>query len=139
PGFGREARQGQRFTTLNIKEEYLPGGQKRRTAETIHEVTVTEDCLNGIGFLHGGCTAYWIDSCSSIALSALDSPDESTLPSVSLNLSVTYHAPAPLGAKLRLISNVVAFSARVQTVRCEVWDVSEPIHKIVASATHIKM
>ncbi|KZP00271.1 hypothetical protein CALVIDRAFT_533916, partial [Calocera viscosa TUFC12733] len=123
PGFGRDIRQGLRFLTLNVNEEPLSTGEsgdkpasRRRTAEAVHEVTVKEEFLNGIGFLHGGCTAYLIDACSSIALTALDPPDESMLPSVSLNLSVTYHAPAPLGAHLRLISTVVAFAARVQTV-----------------------
>ncbi|EJU06640.1 Thioesterase/thiol ester dehydrase-isomerase [Dacryopinax primogenitus] len=102
-------------------------------------MTVTEDCLNGMGFLHGGCTAYLIDTCSSITLTALDPPDYSIPPTVSLNLNVTYHAAASLGASLRIISTVVSFSTRVQTVRCEVWDVTNPTHRLVASGMHIKM
>jgi len=140
PGFGRDVRQGLRFTTLNVKDEPTPAGKaKRRVTEAIHEVMVTEDFLNGIGFMHGGCTAYLIDACSSIALTALDPPDDGTLPSVSLNLDVTYHAAASLGSNLRLISTVISFSTRVQTVRCEVWDISKPVPKLVASANHIKM
>lgn len=142
PGFGKDVRKGMRFTTLNLKEEALSSGDaderpRRRTAETIHEVTVTEDFLNGMGFLHGGCTAYLIDSCSSIGFVALSPPD--TPPSVSLNLAVTYHQAAPPGARLRFISTVIAFSARVQTVRCEVWDITKPAHRLVATGTHIKM
>ncbi len=62
PGFGRDVRLGVQFTRLNLNEEALPSGQKRRTAVTEHEITVTEDFLNGMGFMHGGCTAYFIDA-----------------------------------------------------------------------------
>jgi acyl-coenzyme A thioesterase 13 len=71
PGFGRDVRKNVRFTTLDMYEGSASDGhgrtegkgKGRRCAEAVHEAKVTEEMLNAMGFLHGGCTAYMIDMC----------------------------------------------------------------------------
>jgi len=134
PDFGYENKKTLKFVALNAYGEKDKSGKEKRTIETIHETTVAKAHLNSGGNLHGGCAAFLIDVCSSSTLSPFAEGDTMA---VSMNLNVVYHAPAPLGTPLRIVSTSVSAGGRVQTVRSEIWDTQR--NKLVASGMHLKM
>lgn len=77
--------------------------------------------LNGGGNVHGGCTAYLIDMCTSMAFPALAiyNGGESK-PSVSQAINTVYHGPAQLGDVLKIVSTTITMGARILTANCEV-------------------
>ncbi|KZO99717.1 hypothetical protein CALVIDRAFT_357698 [Calocera viscosa TUFC12733] len=134
PDFGYENKKQIKFVALNAYGENDGSGKEKRMIETIHETAVTNAFLNSGGNMHGGCAAFLIDVCSSATLSPFAQDDNMA---VSMNLNVTYHAPAPLGTPLRIISTSVSAGGRVSTVRSEIWDTKRD--KLVASGVHLKM
>ncbi|KZS91315.1 hypothetical protein SISNIDRAFT_487635 [Sistotremastrum niveocremeum HHB9708] len=102
----------------------------RRRATVICECTVEQDMVNGAGNMHGGCTGY--------LMAATKNKDGSYGTSgVSQSLNIVYHAPAPVGTQLRIVSSTVAVGGRVMTARCEIWD--KALDRLVASCVHTKM
>ncbi|KAI0034591.1 HotDog domain-containing protein, partial [Vararia minispora EC-137] len=93
---------------------------------------VKTDMLNGGGNMQGGCTAFLIDVCSSLGLAAAGRPE-----TVSQAINISYHAPAPLGCKIRIINTSMAIGARISSIRCEIWDVTHK--RLVATGIHMKM
>ena len=111
-------------------------------ARAVCELTVEEDMINGGGNIHGGCSAFLIDVCSTLALMTLsmtNSPDADfqALRSVSQSLNVVYHSPAGLGDKIRLVNSTMTLGARAQSARTEIWNLTH--HRLVASGVHVKM
>ncbi|CAE6523356.1 unnamed protein product [Rhizoctonia solani] len=124
--------------TLNDIKGNAPDDQKQIRAE----IKTAGDMLNLLGTLHGGCAAYLIDICTSIAIAV--APQGVNNPSewwgktgVSQALNVLYHAPARSGTTLKIISETIVLGGRAGTVRCEIWDM--PNNTLVASGTHTKM
>ncbi|KAG6902210.1 hypothetical protein C0995_003042 [Termitomyces sp. Mi166 len=102
------------------------------------ELTVEEDMLNGGGNIHGGCSAFLIDICSSMSITMLrlaTSGDREY--SVSQSLNIVYHSPAGLGDRIRLVNTTLTIGGRVLSARTEIWNVTH--HRLVASGVHIKM
>ncbi|KAG9126129.1 hypothetical protein FRC07_004777 [Ceratobasidium sp. 392] len=129
---------------LRIEEvsvgEFLVNGKSRSTV--VCTILVKEDMLNLLGTLHGGCTAFLIDACTSIALSILPkgvkNPDDWWgKMAVSQALNVMYHTPARTGATLKIVSETVVAGGRAGTIRCEIWDSTNNV--LVATGTHTKM
>ncbi|KAI0784893.1 HotDog domain-containing protein [Abortiporus biennis] len=106
-------------------------------AKVVIEVDVTSDMINGNGTLHGGCTAYLVDFCTSIAISLHSGYLGNWRRHVSSTLSVTYHAPAALGSRIRIINTTVAMGARAMTARAEIYDATNK--RLAATGTHVKM
>ncbi|KAJ7223056.1 HotDog domain-containing protein [Mycena pura] len=104
----------------------------KQEGRVVCEIVVTEDMLNGGGNLHGGCSAYLIDNCSSLSLMIVQPG-----PNVSQSLNIVYHSPATLGDKLRIVNTSIAIGARALSARAEIWNVTK--HRLVASGVHIKM
>ncbi|KAJ7916938.1 HotDog domain-containing protein [Mycena leptocephala] len=100
--------------------------------KVICELVVTEDMLNGGGTVHGGCSAYLIDMCSTLVLMACGQYVH-----VSQSLNIVYHSPATLGEKLRIINTTMTIGRRTMTARTEIWNATK--HRLVASRVHIKM
>ncbi|KAJ7290642.1 HotDog domain-containing protein [Mycena rebaudengoi] len=100
--------------------------------KVICELVVTEDMLNGGGNVHGGCSAYLIDMCSTLVLMACGQYVH-----VSQSLNIVYHSPATLGEKLRIINTTMTIGRRTMTTRTEIWNATK--HRLVASGVHIKM
>ncbi|KAJ3818510.1 hypothetical protein F5880DRAFT_1617307 [Lentinula raphanica] len=115
------------------------------------------DMLNLANTVHGGCLAYFVDFCSSMALVALDlhNSDDYAV-SVSQALNVVFHSPAALrvhrlcvicslpdsisprsGETIRIVNTSVSSGGRSATGRTEIWN--ENHKRIMASGTHIKM
>ncbi|KAI0748761.1 hypothetical protein C8Q80DRAFT_1173538 [Daedaleopsis nitida] len=93
--------------------------------------------LNKQQTMHGGCTAYLVDVCSSVGLAFLAMVQGKPSDFVSQTIITTYHAPAPLGAKLNVISTTTSFGARTVASRIEIWDVTHG--RLCMSGTHNKM
>ncbi|CAE6459003.1 unnamed protein product [Rhizoctonia solani] len=88
---------GQRLKLLEVSVG--PMINKKSQAIVVCEISLEDDMLNLLGTLHGGCTAYLIDVCSSIAIAiapqGVNNPEEWWgKVSVSQALNVLYHAPA---------------------------------------------
>ncbi|KAG2361453.1 HotDog domain-containing protein [Suillus spraguei] len=102
------------------------------------QIIVDEGMLNGAENVHGGCTAMMIDICSTMPIYVFGaSTTGHGVFGVSQSLNIVYHSPALLGDKLRIVSTTLAVGSRALSSRCEVWNVTR--HRLVASATHIKM
>ncbi|KAJ3506836.1 hypothetical protein NLJ89_g6644 [Agrocybe chaxingu] len=115
-----------------------PEDEKKKEAKLVVEVDVTEDMLNGGGSIHGGCSAFLVDLCTAIALSALSLETKGELyPCISQSINLIYHSPAGLGDKLRLFNTTLTLGARVHSARTEIWNVTH--HRLVVSGTHIIM
>ncbi|KAI0373161.1 hypothetical protein BV20DRAFT_938327 [Pilatotrama ljubarskyi] len=124
----------------------------------VFEIDMGEDMLNSGGNMHGGCSMYLIDvyvpsgpfwvrpkllsrrahcSCSSIALVALGIATHRYANFVSQAITTVFHAPATLGARLRIVNNTVSFGARTVSARTEIWDTTN--RRLVATGIHNQM
>ncbi|KAJ7141876.1 HotDog domain-containing protein [Mycena crocata] len=104
----------------------------KEEGKVVCELSVTEDMLNGGGNVHGGCSAFLVDVCSSLSLMVLQ-----RVLNVSQSLNLVYHSPAGLGEKLRIVSITMTVGARAMSARTEIWNATH--HRLVASGVHIKM
>lgn len=128
------------ITEANVEEYTNADGKVKEICTVVHELDVEEDMLNGGGNLHGGCSGFLIDNCSSVVLLMhTDASGKSyrRTADVSQALNFTLHAPARLGTPLKIISTSIAIGGRTSTVRCEIWDTKN--ERLVASGVHIKM
>ncbi|KAJ3779023.1 HotDog domain-containing protein [Lentinula raphanica] len=110
---------------------------QRKEGLVVYNVTVEEDMVNGGGTLHGGCSAFLIDLCSTASIMALKIDQGVSARDVSQSMSIVYHAPAAVGETLRIVNTTMAVGRRVASARTEIW--SETHHRLVASGVHIKM
>ncbi|KAJ7097462.1 HotDog domain-containing protein [Mycena epipterygia] len=133
--FGYAVGRATRFVDMSIHRSMERAG--RLEATTIAEVEVTKHMLNGAGMLHGGCVTYLIDNCCSTPLVVLGVLQNTNGVGVTQTMNVAFHAPAPVGCHLRIISSSVSMGGRVMTARCEIIDKASG--RIVASATLNKM
>ncbi|KAJ4001439.1 HotDog domain-containing protein [Lentinula boryana] len=116
----------------------MPEESSRLEGKVVLQLVVNEDMLNLANTVHGGCLAYFVDFCSSLALVALDvhQSNDYTL-SVSQALNIVFHSPAAFGETIRIVNMSVSSGGRSATGRTEIWN--ENHKRIVASGTHIKM
>ncbi|EIW51889.1 uncharacterized protein TRAVEDRAFT_157075 [Trametes versicolor FP-101664 SS1] len=110
---------------------------KKPQVRMIFELDVDEDMLNSANMVHGGCSMFLIDVCSSIALVSLGIATNRDTRLVSQAITTVFHAPATTGAKLRIINTTVSFGARTVTARTEIWDTTN--RRLVASGVHNQM
>ncbi|KAE9410072.1 hypothetical protein BT96DRAFT_871870 [Gymnopus androsaceus JB14] len=108
---------------------------QRQEGLVVYKISVDEDMVNGGGNIHGGCSAFLIDTCSSAAIAALRISQGGTGFSVSQSLSIVYHAPAAIGEILNIVNTTMTVGRRVHSARTEIW--SETHHRLVASGIHI--
>ncbi|ETW77036.1 hypothetical protein HETIRDRAFT_326442 [Heterobasidion irregulare TC 32-1] len=125
---------GRAVKFVEVKVDRKEGRGGRLEATTVCEVVVGKDMLNGAGMMHGGCIAYLIDNTPLLVLGLMENVNGV---GVTQGLNVTYHAPAPLGTCLRIVSTSVTLGKRVMTARCEVTDKASG--RMVASALLSKM
>ncbi|KZP21594.1 Thioesterase/thiol ester dehydrase-isomerase [Athelia psychrophila] len=126
---------------LKLREiSFVPKAEEpsRMEGRVVFEIIVDRDMANGMGSMHGGCTAYLIDVCTTLALNAYKmSTTFESLPSVSQSLNVVYHSPAMIGDTLRIVNKTITVGARTMTAHCEIWN--ETHKRQVATGQHIKM
>ncbi|GAA5924089.1 PaaI family thioesterase [Sporobolomyces koalae] len=115
-GFAREISERLSLDTVDVTGVELIGQENQtratRTAQSTVtlSITVTEDMCNPLGNLHGGCGAWLVDHCSSFALLALAGDGERwTTSGVSTNLNLNYLKAAPIGTRLKIVTEVLNF------------------------------
>ncbi|KAJ7743902.1 HotDog domain-containing protein [Mycena maculata] len=133
--FGYAVGRATRFIDISVDRRMERAG--RLEATTVAELTVTRQMLNGAGMLHGGCVTYLIDNCCSTPLVALGIYQGTNGVGVTQGMNVLFHAPAPVGSQLRIISTSISMGGRVMTSRCEIVDKASG--RVVASAFLNKM
>ncbi|KAJ8088916.1 hypothetical protein PM082_014162 [Marasmius tenuissimus] len=101
------------------------------------ELEVAKDMVNRASNLHGGCSAYLVDICSSLALIALSMVKGGFVNHVSQSINMVYHSPAAVGDKLRIVSTTMTMGSRTVSARTEIWNATH--HRLVVSGVHIKM
>jgi len=110
----------------------------RAEGKVVMKLVVNDDMLNLANTVHGGCIAYLVDFCSSLALLALGAAQTGDRAlSVSQALNIVFHSPAALGETLRIVNMSVSTGVRAATARTEIWN--DTHHRLVASGVHIKM
>ncbi|KAJ4485350.1 hypothetical protein J3R30DRAFT_1344463 [Lentinula aciculospora] len=131
--------------------EQRPEGSQVWSIILMCKVDVFPDMANNHHILHGGCTAFLIDMCSSLAVVALTmimkSPDSTNVESfplkfdlLSQSLNVVYHSPAPVGDSLRIVCTTMPSTSESGSnvcVRTEIWSMHR--HCLVASGVHTMM
>lgn len=128
---------GQRLKVVRVDTSTSPdGNQKKKTAEVECEVVVEEDMVNAFDTLHGGCSSFLIDVCTTLPLIVL-SDEKWGSGGITQGLNVVFHAPARAGSTLQIKSSSVAVGGRSATARCEIWDKKR--QALIASGTNIKM
>ncbi|KAG6812150.1 hypothetical protein H0H92_004149 [Tricholoma furcatifolium] len=118
PIFGEAITKRMAVTEISIDkkaEEPL-----KSEGRVVCELTVQDDMVNGGGNIHGGCSAFLVDVCSSMCLMALRLADT-----------------AGLGDRLRIVNTTMTMGARALSARTEIWNLTH--HRLVSSGVHIKM
>ncbi|KAJ7442133.1 HotDog domain-containing protein [Mycena galericulata] len=131
PSFGDSIIQ--RLVVTHASLEPKADEPLKKEGRVVCELEVTDDMLNGGGNVHGGCSAFLIDICSTLAIIVYQ-PEAYN---VSQSLNIVYHSPATLGEKLRIVNTTLTVGARTLSARCEIWNATQ--HRLVASGVHIKM
>lgn len=132
-GYGASLGKRVKYVSMNIEKVEGRGFQ----AEGVCEVTVTEDMVNVFKALHGGCSAYLIDLCSSAPLISLGIYEGNDMSGVSQSMNIIYHSSAKLGSELRIISNSISNQGKIRAARCEIRD--KKTDALLVSAIHTKV
>nr|VWP01379.1 Uncharacterized protein [Ganoderma boninense] len=104
-GFAREV--GSRIELVDVAVCERPEDGKMH-AEVACEIDVHEDMLNAGGNLHGGCTMFMIDVCSSVTLHVLGIARGLQSSLVSQAITTVFHAPAAMRLVATGIHNQMA-------------------------------
>ncbi|KAK0190359.1 hypothetical protein F5146DRAFT_550574 [Armillaria mellea] len=141
-GFGHQV-----LSKVSISHVSLDASPEQRTrdqSKVVCSLAVTEGMLDAIpGSLHGSCSAFMIDTCSSLGLIAYvlckttTSCDWDRIYTISQTLDVVYHSSALLGDKLKVVSTSMSIGARTMAIRTEIWNTTRQC--LVASGVHLKM
>jgi len=134
-GFGQTALQRLLATEMYLRRKAEE--PKKWECEVVCEITVAPDMTNFGGTLHGGCVAFLVDNCTSLALSLLQAHLGKSPVIVSQTLNLLYHAPAPEGVNLKIVSQTIASGSRITSARCEIYDTTN--NRLVATGVHAKM
>ncbi|KAL6307038.1 hypothetical protein BKA93DRAFT_728071 [Sparassis latifolia] len=142
--FGHEILQRVKLHDVSVYERPEDG---KTCARVVFRLTVEHDMLNVGGSLHGGCGAFLVDICSSMALWALgvykndfakeESNAAASTKHVSQAINMLYHGGTHLGAELEIVNTTTSWGKRILTARTEIWDATN--RRLVASGTHVKM
>ncbi|KAJ4479364.1 HotDog domain-containing protein [Lentinula aciculospora] len=128
------------ITRLNLAEVSIKSNAiepHRKEGLVVYTIVVEEDMVNGGGNIHGGCSAFLVDVCSTACIMALKIQQGVSALDVSQSLNIVYHAPAAIGEILRIVNTTMTVGRRVASARTEIW--SENHHRLVATGVHIKM
>ncbi|THV03377.1 Thioesterase/thiol ester dehydrase-isomerase [Dendrothele bispora CBS 962.96] len=135
--FATTCMTGMRLTEVGTRP--MVDEPEREEARVVMELVVREEMMNFANTVHGGCIAYLVDFCSSLALVVLRTKQKGELASISVSqsMNVVFHSPALLGDTLRIVNSTITSGSRVMTARTEIWD--DTHHRLVATGVHVKM
>lgn len=78
---------------------------------------VREEDTNGLGNLHGGCTATLFDFATTMPICLISAPGFWWHLGVSRTLNVTYLRPIPIGEKILIECEVMSIGKTMSTIR----------------------
>ncbi|TFK20886.1 hypothetical protein FA15DRAFT_673061 [Coprinopsis marcescibilis] len=136
PYFGKGIQNKFQVTEVSVLNK--ADEEKKLEGRVVVELIVGEDMINGSGNIHGGCSAFLVDMCSSMAISTLKlatTGKDDLIVSQAINM--IYHSPAAVGDKLRIVNTSVTVGNRAQSARTEIWNATH--NRLVASGTHVTM
>ncbi|KAH8109507.1 HotDog domain-containing protein [Phellopilus nigrolimitatus] len=129
---------GGRIKIIEVNIQEKAQEPQKQEGMVVCEIDVEEDMVNGSGNIHGGCSAYLVDLCSTLPICALGKASgRNGIGGVSQVIDVIYHSPARVGERLRIINTTISIGARVMSARSEIWNATH--HRLVATGMHIKM
>ncbi|KAF5361650.1 hypothetical protein D9758_007314 [Tetrapyrgos nigripes] len=134
-GYNSDLFKRTKVTEVSVEKNALEA--KKYTGKVVCEIDVERDMVNPDRVLQGGCTAFLADMCTNLCLFALAMHAGGEQNSTSQALNVIYHAPSPLGDRLRITSTTISLGARTMSARVEMWSIK--YHRLIASAVHMKM
>jgi len=82
-----------------------------------YKYTVQRHHCNGLGNLHGGCTATLFDYCTSMAMAQLSKPGFWYFLGVSRTLNTTYLRPIPAGTECLIECEVIHAGKRLSALK----------------------
>ncbi|KAI0647642.1 hypothetical protein C8Q79DRAFT_960610 [Trametes meyenii] len=127
---------GSRLEMTEVEVYQRPEDDKTQV-RMVFEIDMAQDMLNSGGKMHGGCTMFIVDVCSSIALVALGIATGRRYGFVSQAITTVFHAPAAVGARLSIVNHTVSYGARTVSARTEIWDKTN--RRLVATGIHNQM
>ncbi|GAA5894759.1 PaaI family thioesterase [Sporobolomyces salmoneus] len=128
-GFSRAIAKRIQLDTIRVTGVELDGtdGDTKPTRSAQSSVSclvkVEQDMCNVSGNLHGGCGAWLVDHCSSLALLALSGDGRWETSGVSTNLNLNYLKAAPLGTNLRIVTEVLNFGRVTSLLETKIYNV----------------
>ncbi|KAK0491592.1 hypothetical protein IW261DRAFT_97845 [Armillaria novae-zelandiae] len=140
-GFGHQILS--RLSISHVALDASPEQRARDQSKIVCSLAVTEDMLDTMpGTLHGSCSAFMVDTCSSLGLIAYvlcktTACNWDKIYTISQTLDVVYHSPALLGDELKVVSTSMSIGARTVSIRTELWNTTR--QSLVASGVHLKM
>ena len=100
--------------------------------EAVATLKVTTALSNSFGTLHGGAVCLLVDIISTLALLSQENPR----PNVSVDLNVSFLAPALVGDVVRLHGRVLKEGGRLAYTHVDIFRVGDDAH--IAAARHTK-
>lgn len=85
--------------------------------KVVFSYTVAKHNSNGIGNMHGGCTASLFDFATSIPLCLINKPGFWNYMGVSRTLNVSYLRPIPIGEKILVECEIMSVGKTLCTIR----------------------
>ncbi|KAI3615680.1 d-alanine-d-alanine ligase [Moniliophthora roreri] len=117
-GYSHEIAKQMVVTEISILEN-PEDPRSKDIGRVVCELVVSNDMINRNRSLHGGCTSYLIDVCTSMALHALAMARGGTTNHVSQSLNVYFHSPAMVGDKIRVVNTTITMGARALSAKTE--------------------
>lgn len=108
----------------------------RRTARITWSFPVEPWMCNAAGNIHGGAVASIFDNLTSFSIAAVSEPGFWETGGVSRTLSCTYLRPAPRGATMTLVVEVVHAGRTLMTLAGRMLD---PEGRVTATCEHLKV
>ncbi|KAG7097488.1 hypothetical protein E1B28_004830 [Marasmius oreades] len=135
-GFGYDIIARMEVTEVSVSKKM--DEPLKEEGRVVVKMKIEQDMVHGGLHMHGGCSAFIIDTCTTLAMAALTlGTVGKKLSNVSLALNILYHAPAALGEELRIVSTTLTVGGRAFSARTEMW--SDTHNRLVASGVHVKL
>jgi len=145
-GFGEAVGRNLKICSTDVKaassmpDELADVGlaSRKLRSTVVCEIVVDKYMVNKLGNLHGACSGYLVELCTSFPMVALNAAQGSVNDfGVSQNIDTMFHATTERGSLLRIMSTSLSVGRQALTAKVEAWDVTHD--RLVFSGTHMKL
>ncbi|KAH8920116.1 hypothetical protein BT69DRAFT_1265982 [Atractiella rhizophila] len=143
-GYGSEVMQKLQLVSCELEgfevvqedgEDVLKSGRGAKST-VIFKLLVDESMCSPTGFIHGGCTAYLLDVCTSLAIRPFSKPGFWFTTGMSTSLITTFLNAVPCNTTVLLVNRTLSQGKAVASYDFEM--ISEDGKTIYAKGTHTK-